>query len=133
MDGYRDSIQKDLGITFVKPNIFSSRSFPSSSALANSGEQQASQQGAFPATTVPQAPSDLKRNYMVEALQQLGIDVRPLMRPPSRKPYPDWIDRVHQFPKGYKVPEFVLWDSHDSLNSGYEVINQPLNRTMIGE
>ena len=70
---------------------------------------------------------------MVEALQQLGIDVWPLMRPPSRKPYPDWIDRVHQFPKGYKVPEFVLWDSHDSLNSGYEVINQPLNRTMIGE
>lgn len=23
MDGYRDSIQKDLGITFVKPNIIS--------------------------------------------------------------------------------------------------------------
>lgn len=60
-------------------------------------EQQASQLGTFPATTVPQAPSDLERNYMVEALQQLGIDVRPLMRPTSRKPYPDWIDRVHQF------------------------------------
>lgn len=53
--------------------------------------------------------TDLERNYMVEALQQLGIDVRPLMRPTSRKPYPDWIDRVHQFPKGYKVPEFVLF------------------------
>ncbi|PHT70340.1 hypothetical protein T459_25444 [Capsicum annuum] len=57
---------------------------------------------------------------MVEVLQQLGIDVRPLMRPPSRKPYPDWINQVHQFPKGYKVPEFVLWDSHNNLNSGYE-------------
>ncbi|PHT41030.1 hypothetical protein CQW23_19884 [Capsicum baccatum] len=89
-----------------KPISRALRSFPSSSALANSGEQQASQQGAFPATTVPQAPSDLKRNYMVEALQQLGIDVRPLMRPPSRKPYPDWIDRVHQFPKGYKRAEW---------------------------
>ncbi|KAF3678531.1 hypothetical protein FXO37_04326 [Capsicum annuum] len=54
---------------------------------------------------------------MVEVLQQLGIDVRPLMRPPSRKPYPDWINQVHQFPKGYKVPEFVLWDSHNNLNS----------------
>lgn len=72
-------------------------------------EQQASQLETFPATTVPQAPSDLERNYMVEALQQLGIDVRPLMRPTSRKPYPDWIDRVHPFPKGYKVPEFVLF------------------------
>lgn len=59
-------------------------------------EQQAPQLGAFPATTVPQAPSDLEINYMVEALQQLGIDVRPLMRPTSRKP----IDRVHKFPKG---------------------------------
>lgn len=72
-------------------------------------ELQASQLETFPATTVPQAPSDLERNYMVEALQQLGIDVRPLMRPTSRKPYPDWIDRVHQFPRGYKVPEFVLF------------------------
>ena len=32
-------------------------------------EQQASQLETFPATTVPQAPSDLERNYMVEALQ----------------------------------------------------------------
>lgn len=72
-------------------------------------EQQASQLGTFPATTVPQAPSDLERNYMVEALQQLGIDVRPLIRPTSMKPYPDWIDRVHQFPKGYKVPDFVIF------------------------
>ncbi|PHT51788.1 ATP synthase subunit alpha, mitochondrial [Capsicum baccatum] len=107
-----------------KPIPRALRSFPSSSALANSGEQQASQQGAFPTTTVPQTPSDLKRNYMVEALQQLRIDVRPLMRPSSRKPYPDWIDRVHQFTKGYKVPDFVLWDSHDSLNSGYKVIKK---------
>ncbi|WMV23431.1 hypothetical protein MTR67_016816 [Solanum verrucosum] len=49
-------------------------SFPSSGALANSSEQQASELGMFPATTVPQAPMDLKRNYIVEALQQLGID-----------------------------------------------------------
>ncbi|WMV23437.1 hypothetical protein MTR67_016822 [Solanum verrucosum] len=41
-------------------------------------EQQASQLRAFPATTAPQASLDLKRDYIVEALQQLGIDVRPL-------------------------------------------------------
>lgn len=80
-------------------------------------EQQASQLETFPATTVPQAPSDLERNYMVEALQQLGIDVRPLMRPTSRKPYPDWIDRVHPFPKGYKVPEFVLFSGEEKKST----------------
>jgi hypothetical protein len=92
-------------------------------ALQSTGErepeQQASQQETFPATTVPQAPSDPdpERNYMVEALQQLGIDVRPLMRPTSRKPYPDWIDRVHQFPKGYKVPEFVLFSDEEKKST----------------
>jgi len=80
-------------------------------------EQQAPQLGAFPATTVPQAPSDLERNYMVEALQQLRIDVRPLMRPTSRKPYPDWIDRVHQFPKGYKVPEYFLFSGEENKST----------------
>ncbi|PKI36989.1 hypothetical protein CRG98_042611 [Punica granatum] len=54
---------------------------------------------------------------MVEALQQLGIDVRPLMRPTSRKAYPDWIDRVHQFPKGYKVPDFVLFSGEEKKST----------------
>ena len=39
------------------------------------------------------------------------------LRPTARKAYPDWIDRVHQFPKGYKVPEFVLFSGEEKKST----------------
>ncbi|GAV77281.1 hypothetical protein CFOL_v3_20752 [Cephalotus follicularis] len=35
----------------------------------------------------------------------------------SRQPYPEYIDREHPFPKGYKVPEFTLFSGDDNITT----------------
>lgn len=59
--------------------------------------------------TVPQAPSDLKEMTWSRRYSSLE---GPTMRPTSRKPYPDWIDRVHQFQKGRSEREKDLLQGH---------------------
>lgn len=34
-----------------------------------------------------------------------------------RKPYPDYIDRDHPFPRGYKIPEFTLFSEEGSVSA----------------
>ena len=36
------------------------------------------------------------------------------------KPYPDWIDKLHPFPRGYKVLEFLLFLGEDKHQSSIE-------------
>ncbi|CAN0880135.1 hypothetical protein LINGRAHAP2_LOCUS13485 [Linum grandiflorum] len=41
--------------------------------------------------------------------EQLGMGVRPTIPPVYRKPYPEWVDRHHPFPRGFRVPEFATF------------------------
>ncbi|CAN0859024.1 hypothetical protein LINGRAHAP2_LOCUS7546 [Linum grandiflorum] len=41
--------------------------------------------------------------------EQLGMRVRPTIPPVYRKPYPEWVDRHHPFPRGFRVPEFATF------------------------
>ncbi|CAN0846189.1 hypothetical protein LINGRAHAP2_LOCUS4338 [Linum grandiflorum] len=38
--------------------------------------------------------------------EQLGMGVRSTIPPVYRKPYPEWVDRHHPFPRGFRVPKF---------------------------
>ena len=48
-----------------------------------------------------------------DALEKMGIDFKPITRPMYNKPYLDWIDKLHPFPRRYKVPEFILFLGED--------------------
>ena len=52
----------------------------------------------------------------------MGIDFKPISRPMYNKPYPDWIDKLHPFPRSYKVPEFILFSAEDKHQSSIEHI-----------
>ncbi|CAN1836506.1 hypothetical protein LINPERHAP1_LOCUS34796 [Linum perenne] len=41
--------------------------------------------------------------------EHLGLGGRPTMPPVYRKPYPEWVDRHHPFPRGFRVPEFTTF------------------------
>ncbi|CAN0829178.1 hypothetical protein LINGRAHAP2_LOCUS1064 [Linum grandiflorum] len=41
--------------------------------------------------------------------EQLGMGVRPTIPPVYRKPYPEWVDKHHPFPRGFRVPEFATF------------------------
>ncbi|XP_050217498.1 uncharacterized protein LOC126668336 [Mercurialis annua] len=41
-------------------------------------------------------------------------------RPSYMKPYPDWIDKLYPFPRGYKVPEFSLFSGEERGQSTIE-------------
>ncbi|XP_050222547.1 uncharacterized protein LOC126672637 [Mercurialis annua] len=41
-------------------------------------------------------------------------------RPSYMKPYPDWIDKLYPFPRGYKVPEFSLFSGEEKVQSTVE-------------
>ncbi|CAL1358950.1 unnamed protein product [Linum trigynum] len=48
------------------------------------------------------------RDQMAQLLaEQFGFGMRPTMPPVYRKPYPEWVDRMYPFPRGFRVPEFV--------------------------
>ncbi|XP_050229195.1 uncharacterized protein LOC126678335 [Mercurialis annua] len=53
-------------------------------------------------------------------LERLGVDLRPMPRPLYMKPYPDWIDKLYPFPRGYKVPEFSLFSGEEKGQSTVE-------------
>lgn len=64
-------------------------------------------------------PIIIDRDKIAEVVQEVyGPTKRPIGRPVYRKPYPEWIDCIHELPKGYKVPEFTLFSRHknQSLN-----------------
>lgn len=44
-----------------------------------------------------------------EALTQRGIPPMPLLQ----KPYPDWVDRDYELPRGYRIPEFTKFTGDD--------------------
>ncbi|CAN1340863.1 hypothetical protein LINPERPRIM_LOCUS38999 [Linum perenne] len=41
--------------------------------------------------------------------EHLGLGGRPAMPSVYRKPYPEWVDRHHTFPRGFRVPEFTTF------------------------
>ncbi|XP_050211602.1 uncharacterized protein LOC126661779 [Mercurialis annua] len=53
-------------------------------------------------------------------LERLGVDLRPMPRPSYMKPYPDWIDKLYPFPRGYKVSEFSLFSGEEKGKSTVE-------------
>ena len=53
------------------------------------------------------------QSLLRDILEKMGIDFKPITRSMYNKPYPDWIDKLHSFPRGYKVPEFVLFSGKD--------------------
>ncbi|CAL1390186.1 unnamed protein product [Linum trigynum] len=62
----------------------------------------AGQQGGHEANTL--------RDQVAQLLtEQFGMGVRPAMPPVYRKPYPEWVDRLYPFPRGFRVPEFATF------------------------
>ncbi|KAL2491132.1 Retrotransposon gag protein [Abeliophyllum distichum] len=67
---------------------------------------------------VPYDPNMVLRNQIAEIMQdQMAFGMRPFIRPTYRKPYPDWIDQVYPWPRGYKVPEFSLFTGLDEVST----------------
>ncbi|XP_050233432.1 uncharacterized protein LOC126681919 [Mercurialis annua] len=62
------------------------------------------------------------RGQLLDELEKLGVDVRPMPRPSYMKPYPDRIDKLYPFPRGYKVPEFSLFSGEEKSQSTVEHI-----------
>lgn len=54
-------------------------------------------------------------NYLIE--QMYGPRLQRINMPLYRKPYPDYIDRDHPFPRGYKIPEFTLFSEEGSVSA----------------
>ena len=58
------------------------------------------------------------QSLLRDTLEKMSIDFKPISRLMYNKPYPDWIDKLHPFSNGYKVPECLLFlgeDKHQSL------------------
>ena len=55
-----------------------------------------------------------------DALEKMGIDFKSITMLMYNKTYLDWIDKIHPFPRGYKVPEFVLFSGKDKHQSSIE-------------
>ncbi|GAV78905.1 hypothetical protein CFOL_v3_22370 [Cephalotus follicularis] len=52
----------------------------------------------------------LIREEITNLIQKnFGLGIRPTIKPMYRKPYLEWIDRVHIFPREYRVPEFITF------------------------
>ncbi|XP_050211887.1 uncharacterized protein LOC126662044 [Mercurialis annua] len=65
-------------------------------------------------------PNIYNQGQLVDMLERLGVDLRPMPRPSYMKPYPDWIDKLYPFPRGYKVPEFSLFSGEEKGQSTVE-------------
>ena len=44
------------------------------------------------------------QSLLRDTLERMGIDFKLIFRPMYNKPYPDWIDKLYPFPRGYKLP-----------------------------
>lgn len=42
---------------------------------------------------------------------------RRIGRPVYQKPYPEWVDRLRQYPRGFKVPEFTLFSGENNQST----------------
>ncbi|CAL1381118.1 unnamed protein product [Linum trigynum] len=54
-------------------------------------------------------PNTLRDQVAQLLAEQFGMGVRPTMPPVYRKLYPEWVDRLYPFPRGFRVPEFVTF------------------------
>ncbi|CAI0472852.1 unnamed protein product [Linum tenue] len=54
-------------------------------------------------------PNTLRDQVAQLLAEQFGMGVRPTMPPVYRKPYPEWVDRLYPFPRGFRVPEFATF------------------------
>ncbi|CAI0374579.1 unnamed protein product [Linum tenue] len=54
-------------------------------------------------------PNTLRDQVAQLIAEQFGMGVRPTMPPVYRKPYPEWVDRLYPFPRGFRVPEFATF------------------------
>ena len=52
-------------------------------------------------------PRDQIANLIKEMCGPIARGVR---MPVYRKPYPKWVDRTYEFPRGYKMPDFSLFN-----------------------
>ena len=66
----------------------------------------------------------IDQSLLRDTLEKMGIDFKPISRPMYNKPYPNWIDKLHPFSRGYKVQEFVLFSGEDKHQSSIEHIAQ---------
>ena len=60
------------------------------------------------------------QSLLRDTLEKIGIDFRHISKLIYNKPYPDWIDKLLPFSRGYKVPEFVLFLGEDKHQSSIE-------------
>lgn len=63
-----------------------------------------------PASNQPQQVTPEAVAEMIQAaLTQRDVPPMPLLQ----KPYPDWIDREYELPRGYRIPEFTKFTGDD--------------------
>ena len=50
------------------------------------------------------------RDQIADIVREMcGPMARGVQTPVYRKPYPKWVDRVHEYPRGFRIPEFALF------------------------
>ncbi|EEF41746.1 conserved hypothetical protein [Ricinus communis] len=56
----------------------------------------------------------------METLEKIGVDVRFIPRPAYSKPYPNWVDKLLQFSRNYKILKFILFAREEDTQSTLE-------------
>ncbi|XP_028063193.1 uncharacterized protein LOC114266481 [Camellia sinensis] len=63
-----------------------------------------------PPVVVQQAQNMVPRDQIVDIVREIcGPMARGVQTPVYRKPYPEWVDRVHEYLRGFRIPDFVLF------------------------
>ena len=53
----------------------------------------------------------MPRDQIIELIQEVyGPSAQGVQMSVYRKPYPEWIDRTYEFPRGYNMPDFSLFN-----------------------
>ena len=63
-----------------------------------------------PLVVVQQAHNIVLRDQIANIVREMcGSMARGVQTPVCRKRYPEWVDRVHEYPRGFRIPDFALF------------------------
>ncbi|XP_028065980.1 uncharacterized protein LOC114268949 [Camellia sinensis] len=63
-----------------------------------------------PPVVVQHAQNMVPRDQIVDIVREIcGPMAGGVQTPIYRKPYPEWVDRVHEYPRGFRIPDFTLF------------------------
>ena len=63
-----------------------------------------------PPVVAQQAQNMVPRDQIADIVREMcGPMARGVQTPVYRKLYPEWVDRVHEYPRGFRIPDFTLF------------------------